>query len=354
MTANANAANIRAIMKHSSRDEPLNILTATTHERYEVNLCKTGHNFYAINIPGQKTWDTDYAPIPENYHVIDYIPDYIDFDLILSHTSCQRMQVMHNAIAQSNTRSLDRIAMPIIRHTHILPDIRMNVESQVAAFNSIHVDLNTFISSFNAKSWGMSSKNAIIVEHGIDTDFWHPIEINNERINACLSVVNEWPNRDWCCGFNLWKETVQGLPVSVYGKSPGFSLPAQSTEHLREIYSSHSIFYNTSLHSPVPTVLMEAMACGCAIVSTANCMIPDIIQHGYNGLLSNNKKELRTHLETLLQNPDMARELGNNAVKTIQTKFNLDRFTETWNSVFYTAIENKKNGVKYEDLSCNK
>jgi hypothetical protein len=343
MTANATSCNVRAILKHPKRDEPLNILTATTHERYEVNLCKTGHNFYAINIPGSKTWDVDYAKIPENYQVLDYIPDYLDFDLILSHTSCQRLQIMHDTVSQSNIQSLDRIAIPIIRHTHILPDIRLSTEQQVTSFNNVKVDMNSFISEYNANAWGMSKNNSVVVEHGVDTDFWHPVKA--ERLNSCLSVVNQWPDRDWCCGFNLWKETSQGLPVSVYGKSPGFSVPAQSVEHLRQIYSSHSIFYNTSLHSPVPTVLMEAMACGCAIVSTANCMIPEIIKHGYNGLLSNDPKELRTHLENLLANPDKARELGNNAIKSIEEKFNINRFVENWNNLFFKTISNKKDGI---------
>ena len=343
MTAYANSANIRAIMRHPSRSDTLNILTATTHERYETSLCKTGHNFYALNMPGQKTWDTDYAQIPENYHVIDYIPDYLDFDIILSHTSCQRLQVLHNVIARLQTNTLDKIPIPIIRHTHVLPDVRMDISQQITGFNSIKVDMDSFISEYNAKTW--NAKNPVIIEHGIDTEFWHPIPIKGDRLNACLSVVNDWPNRDWCCGFNLWRQTTNQLPVSVYGKSPGFSIPAESVEHLRSIYNNHSIFYNTSLHSPVPTVLMEAMACGCAIVSTNNCMIPEIIEHGYNGLLSNDPNELRTHLETLIKNPDMARKLGDNAVKTIQDKFGINRFVENWNNLLFTAIENKKNGV---------
>jgi hypothetical protein len=345
MTTYANSSNIRAIMSHKKRGETLNILTATTHERYESNLCKTGHNFYALNIPGQKTWDTDYAPIPHNYQVIDNIPDYLDFDIVLSHTSCKRLQILHNVVARIKTNTLDGVAIPIIRHTHVLPDVRMNVEEQISAFHDIRVDVDSFISKNNAKTWTRSKKSAEIIEHGIDTEFWNPQDIRGERLNACLSVVNDWPNRDWCCGFNLWRETTQGLPVQVFGKSPGFSLPAQSTDHLRHIYSTHSIFYNTSLHSPVPTVLMEAMACGCAIVSTANCMIPEIIEHNYNGLLSNDPKELRTYLEELLANPEKARELGDNARKTIVEKFNLDRFVKTWNNVLFTAIENKKNGA---------
>lgn len=344
MTVIANSANIRGIMRHKPRDEPLNILTATTHERYESNLCNTGHNFYALKIPGQKDWDTDYAPIPENYHIIDNIPDYLDFDIILSHTSCARLQILHNIIARSQMKSLDGISIPIIRHTHVLPDVRMNIENQISAFNKVMVDVDSFISKNNSKAWMPNKKNKNIIEHGIDTDFWSPINKGN-RLNACLSVVNYWPDRDWCCGFNLWRETTNQLPVSVYGKSPGFSLPAESPEHLRAIYNNHSIFYNTSLHSPVPMVMMEAMACGCAIVSTSTCSIPEIIKHGYNGLLSNDPKELRTHLDMLLANPDKARELGNNAAKTIQDKFNMSRFVKSWNNMLFDAIENKKNGV---------
>jgi glycosyltransferase involved in cell wall biosynthesis len=153
-------------------------------------------------------------------------------------------------------------------------------------------------------------------------------------------VVNDWPNRDWCCGYNLWQQTVQGLPVKVFGKSPGFSEPAESTEHLRDIYQSSRIFYNTSLHSPVPTVLLEAMACGCAIVSTATCMIPEIIKNGENGLISNDPRELRAYLELLINNEQMAKRLGENARKTIEEKYNLDIFVKKWDNLLYNTVEN--------------
>ena len=50
-----------------TEDIKLNILTFQTHERYEEQLCKTGHNFYAFNLDGMKQWNTKYAPMPENY-----------------------------------------------------------------------------------------------------------------------------------------------------------------------------------------------------------------------------------------------------------------------------------------------
>ena len=65
MTARANTRSVRYHMRQPG--EKLNILTFATHERYEENLCKTGHNFYSLKFG--KEWDTTYAPVPSNYHM---------------------------------------------------------------------------------------------------------------------------------------------------------------------------------------------------------------------------------------------------------------------------------------------
>tara|TARA_R100000008_G_C3585569_1_gene171995 strand:+ start:1489 stop:2496 length:1008 start_codon:yes stop_codon:yes gene_type:complete len=325
-------------MRKVEKGQKLNILTFATHERYEHNLCKTGHNFYSLKFG--KEWDTDYAPIPSNYHIVDSLPEFVDFDLFLSHTSCGRLNLGHDLLSRTQESPTNRVSIPILRHCHVLPDIRYNSQEEIRRFKSILTDCNSFISDFNKQAWGyQNEKNTAVIEHGVDTDFWKPDEAI-ERDNVCLSVVNDWPNRDWCCGFNLWQKTAHDLPLRVFGKSPGLSEAARDTNHLREIYQSSSIFYNTSIHSPVPTVLMEAMACGCAIVSTATCMIPEVIKHGESGLISNNATELRAYLELLVNNPTLARKLGNNARKRIEDHYNLNKFTDSWNNLFYKTIEN--------------
>ncbi len=338
MSSQANQISIKSMVRRATLKDTdkLNILTFCTHERYEQNLCKTGHNFFSIK--NGKRWNTDYGMIPDNYEEIDIIPWHLQIDLILSHTSCERLQFAKNLQSVYN--------IPVLRHTHILPDVRYNPSQERAMFNSYPVDHDSFISEYNLKAWEkQKGPNVGFIEHGIDHEFWQSGQ-EFDRENVLLSVVNEWPDRDWCCGWHLWNDIIKGgekpLPTKVLGSSPGFSKPAESIEDLRDAYKKSSIFLNTSLHSPVPTVLMEAMACGCAIVSTNNCMIPEIIQHGKNGLLADTADELRASCQYLLDNPSKARELGENAKNTIQDKYNLNRFVKSWNDLFFKVIRNYK------------
>lgn len=328
------AEHIQSILRSTNRNDKLNILViGCTHERYEQTLCLTGHNFYCFK--NGKAWDYDYGKKPDNYILIDDIPFALELDLILLHTSCERVKIAYDLRNFFN--------IPILRHTHILPDIRYDVKNQIDTFKQIKVDFNTFISEYNMKAWGYNYNNAAVVNHGLNTDFWCE-NLINDRNNYLLSVVNLWPHRDWACGWNLWKNVVSfdgkqsSLPIKIVGKNDGLSKPAASIEDLRNEYYKAKIFLNTSLHSPVPMSLLEAMACGCAVVSTDTCMIPEIIKHGYNGLLGNNAEKLKTHCMSLLYDNDLSNELGKNAQDTIKNLYNINKFVNQWNNIFERVV----------------
>lgn len=316
-------------------DGPFNIVTCPTHERFETNLCKTGHNFWAMRHKTVKDWNDKYAKVPENYVLLNpeeennQIPLWVDVDIVLSQNKFGQYQILYNVARQ--------LGVPLISLEHTLP-VPGWPSHVLENTKQMRGHLNVFISRFSVSQWGfsLSDPTVRVIEHGVDTDLFTPG--NRKREGVILSVVNDWINRDVFCGYSIWKKVSSGLPTRIIGDTPGLSQPAASLEELIEAYQSSRIFLNTSTWSPVPMSLLEAMACGCACVSTDNCGISEYIQHGVNGLLSNNESELRYYLQQLLENPDLADELGRNARKTIVEKYNLDKFVTRWKLLFNEAF----------------
>lgn len=332
---------ISSITRRATRKdgEPLNILTFPTHERYEQSLSNTGNNFYAYMTDSSKEWNTEYAPVPANYHIMDknlgdnQLPLNVDLDLVLCHTYDQQLMI--------GGQISRHLSIPLVILCHILPDIRMSPEEQteiISRCQRITSDAHIFISDYSRRRWGRTAFDSEVIRHGLDTEFWCPKE-DAVKENHALSVVNYWASRDWCCGFNLWERIIEGFPYKVLGDNPGMSSAAGSLEELRSAYRKCKLFVNTSIHSPVPTTLVEAMSCGCAVVSTKNCMIPEIIEHGKNGFMSNDEQELKKYIKMLLEDDDLRESIGREARKTIVESHNLDRFTNEWNTLFNKTIE---------------
>jgi len=332
---------VYTLLRRVTRGDKLNILTFATHERYESMWAKTGHNFYAVQGHGYKQWVTHYAPIPDNYHLLDgdlgdnQIPAYLDFDLVVS----QHPEV-HLPIAFGLSQQL---SVPLLCIWHTLPPEHYDAvtmmtykQQKIDPMRPFH---NVFISEFNRDVWNMEGD---VIHHGVDSDFWCPGD--EERKKYVLAVVNDWINRDYVCNFNQWDQGVikAGIPNKVFGDTPGFSRPAKGPEHLRDEYRQAVAFVNTANWSPIPTSMLEAMACGCVPISINRGMAGSIIKDGYNGLLFEWKdpQGLTEACKKVLGNPDRAKEVGKSARETVRKLFNMDRFVEEWDAALQKAAGN--------------
>lgn len=327
---------------NSTTKKRLNILTAPTHERYESNLSRCNAEFFAIGHNSVKTWDSVFATKPNNYHLLPIcdtledisrsIPEEVAIDLVLSQNKFGQYQLL---LPLANA-----LHCPLISLEHTLPLMPADGPGwDQATFHAVREmmgDVNVFISEMSKNTWLYDySPNNLVIEHGVDTNLFKPGNI--ERKNKCLSIVNDWINRDVFCGYKKWTRIIQGYECQVYGKTPPFSTPLETTDKLVEAYQSHSIFVNTSLISPIPSVVLEAMSCGCAVVSTATCMIPEII-NGENGFCSNDEDRLKEKIGELLADPAKARRMGELARQTIIDKFPLDKFVNNWNTLFEKVV----------------
>lgn len=311
------------------KKEKYNILTFPTHERYETQLCKTGHNFYSFHLPKLKKWNNKQIPIPDNYHILpESSIGGINYDFILSQSKFWQFQIAN----QIN----ERLKLPLISLEHTVPTpATMNLQ-QIELMKNMQGHVNVFISEYSQKQWQIQN-NSVIIHHGIDTKCFN--KLNIEKNNTVLTVANDFINRDYCLNYSGWKRITQGLQIKLVGDTPGLSYSANSTEELVNEYNKCGVYLNTSTLSPIPTSLLEAMSCGCAIVSTATCMIPEIIKHEENGFISNNENELRQYIITLLENPELREKIGNNARITIEKYFSEYNFVNQWNNLFDSIYE---------------
>ena len=330
-------SHIKTIIRNATRisNERLNIITFPTHERYQSGLANTNATFYLWQGQGIKPWNNFYAKLPDNHILLNpkyknQVPDHITPDLVLSQNKLAHYKISKE-IAQY-------WSIPLVCLEHTLPMPTWS-EAQVKSISGMRGNVNVFISDYSRKQW-YGQPNDIIIHHGVDTNKFSPQKIKKEKY--VLSVVNDWINRDEPCGFKFWQQVTNHpkavLPVFVVGDTPRLSTGAKDIEELIKAYNMSSVFLNTSQYSPIPSVVLEAMSCGLPVVSTNNCMLPEVIKHGYNGFLSNNPLELRAFCKKLLDDDELRTTMGNNARETIINNFKLDSFTNNWEKLFRSIL----------------
>lgn len=315
---------------NNRNDKKYNILTFPTHERYESQLAKTGHNFYSFHMKDGKKWNREQIKPPDNYYILpeSQLCEYIPYDFILVQSKFWQYQV-----AQQINQML---MLPIIVLEHTLPTPQTISIENIEKMKRMLGNINIFISEYSQSQWNIGVDSDVI-HHGIDTETFKHLGL--QKNNTILTVANDFINRDYCLNYSGWKRVTQGLPVHLIGDTKGLSVSASSTEELVESYNKCSVYFNSSTISPIPTSLLEAMSCGCAVVSTATCMIPEIIENGKNGFISNDEEKLKNYIKMLLTDDEMRERLGKEARNTILEKFSQDTFINNWNNVFDTIYE---------------
>jgi L-malate glycosyltransferase len=88
-----------------------------------------------------------------------------------------------------------------------------------------------------------------------------------------------------------------------------------SRQQIGQHYDRADIFINASRLDNMPVSVIEAFGAGTPVVTTSPESMPYLIQHERTGLLSgvNNEKALAANVIRLLQNPDLASSLAENA-----------------------------------------
>ena len=93
------------------------------------------------------------------------------------------------------------------------------------------------------------------------------------------------------------------------------------------------LFFNPATASPIPMSLMEAMAIGVPIVTTAYYEAGLIMKNMVHGIVSNDLHELQKGIQFMLDNPIEAIVMGQNAKILVRETFPMSVFIDKWTKV---------------------
>lgn len=124
------------------------------------------------------------------------------------------------------------------------------------------------------------------------------------------------------------------IKVNFLGTLPNDELPA--------LYNSYPVYILASNYEGNPKTLLEAMACGCAVIGTDVSGISSIIDHEKSGLLSAPEvTPLHETIKYLMASPDLRKRLGKRARAQIVEDQTLDKIIEK-ELACYNVIEEKR------------
>ena len=199
-------------------------------------------------------------------------------------------------------------------------------------------------------AYGIDTKKIFILGNGVDTQIFNSAEVKPTPLRPYILTVGRLGLRKGLEDLLLCAKRVvelySGIDFVFAGEGPlrtrlqkqirrlGLGKRIHLIGHISDrqqmasLYRGAAAYVHPAHYEGLPTALLEAMACGCPVVSTAVSGAFDVLQHGWNGLLSppRDPDALAQALTNIIQSPSLSKELGENAINTIQTRF-------SWNVV---------------------
>jgi len=122
-----------------------------------------------------------------------------------------------------------------------------------------------------------------------------------------------------------------GLAAQFLGNLPHPSLP--------EFINRAALYIQPSLYEGHPKTILEAMACGKAVIGGDSPGTREVIQHGVNGwLCGTSPSEIRQAILHLLENAPLRQKLGENARAYILQHCSLDKVIELETALYQKLL----------------
>ena|SRR3990167_10210872 len=171
--------------------------------------------------------------------------------------------------------------------------------------------------------------------------------------NETITVAQSMKRRGEFCHYNIFDKITTGFERKLYGADNGDSElwggQLSFNDLKKTLRDSRSFIYTGTQPASYTLAFIEAMMTGIPIISVGEEIgnslfrnemdsweIPDIIENGVNGFISNNIDDLRTAVAQLRDNHELARKIGEAGRQTAIKLFGKEKIKEQWKEFLKT------------------
>jgi glycosyltransferase involved in cell wall biosynthesis/predicted TPR repeat methyltransferase len=287
-----------------------------------------------------RPWHSQYRPVPPAIDLVDE-PTWRAglksgaYDVVVAHNELNALDLLDCG--------LPCILICHNRRSYLETTVDRDLEKGKAQYKKVLERIQdqfsfVFISESKRDDYGLPGA---VIPPGIDVSEYGGY---TGDIAEVLRVGNSMRARDLMFDVDFQERVCEGIPNRVVGFDPEIpgAKPSDSFDDLLDTYRRLRCLLHVTredFEDGYNLAMLEAMACGMPVVSLANRMSP--LTHGVDGFVSHDADELRACVNRLLDDRDLAHEIGRKGRETVERKFPIGDFVARWRETLEKAADRK-------------
>ena len=235
----------------------------------------------------------------------------------------------------------------------------MGLITLVSKLNFHYADIVAPVCDYNSrweKKWGVDENKIHTIYNGIDTNIFQPIKIEKEEDRPIVIMVARIdPLKDIATFIKTAKLVVKEIPnvlfklygpvvdkkyyqycldlIQEYNIKENFSF-AGLTHSPQNAYNEGDVVMLTSISEAFPFVVIEAMACEKVVISSDVGGTKEVLE-GFGYVIKPKAyEEFAQKVIYILQNPEIASEMGRDAREAILNGFTIEDMVANYEEIY--------------------
>lgn len=186
------------------------------------------------------------------------------------------------------------------------------------------------VTHYNRLMWDSGNVSTRVIDHGVTVPDG---AVYTGEIPRGLVVVNNIAKRGRRLGKDIFESVREEVPLDIIGigSEEVGGLGEIPHDSLARFEARYRFLFNPIRYTSLGLSVCEAMLLGMPVVGIASTEMSRAIEDGVSGYADTDVARLIRCMQRLLQDPALAKTLGQGARAYAEKRFNVRRFVDDWN-----------------------